>query len=175
MALALELTLDEDADAAVRRIWAGLDDAGVPSLATLLGGRLDPHVTLAVSGDEEAMHALGPDLAELVRMAGPQVLPLGAVGLFPGADPPLYLAVTPTERLLRLQAEVDARLRERRIDTAAEYHPGTWVPHCTLAMSVPDERCADALGVVRAAPLPIQARIARPGLVDTETGETTFL
>jgi 2'-5' RNA ligase len=175
MALALVLTLDEDADAAVRRIWAGLDKAGVPSLATLLGGRLDPHVTLAISGDGEAMRALGPDLAELVRMSGPQVLPLGAVGLFPGADPPLYLAVTPTERLLRLHAEVDDLLRERRIETAALYRPGTWVPHCTVAMSVPEERCADALGVVRASPLPIQARGAQPGLIDTETGETAWL
>jgi 2'-5' RNA ligase len=175
VALALELTLDEGADAAVRDVWDGLEQAGVRSLASLLRGRVDPHVSLVVSDDVEALRALAPDLAEIVRMAGPQVLSLDAVGLFPGADPVLYLGVTPTERLLRLHAEVAELLRGRGIEVRPEYLPGAWIPHCTVAMDVPRDRCGDAVAVVGTAALPIRARSARLGLVDSTTGETMFL
>jgi 2'-5' RNA ligase len=175
MALALELTLDEGADAAVREVWDGLEQAGVRTLASLLDRRIAPHVSLVVSVDVEALHALGPDLAEIVRMAGPQMLPLDSIGMFPGADPVVYLAVTPTERLLRLHADVAELLRERGVGVLPEYRPGSWVPHCTLAMAVPGHRCGDAVAVLRAAPLPIKARSAQFGLVDSTTGNTMFL
>ncbi|MDX6592248.1 MAG: hypothetical protein QOJ13_1444 [Gaiellales bacterium] len=175
MALALELTLDDGADAAVREIWRGLEQVGVRSLASLLDGRVEPHVSLVVSGDVEALRALGPDLAEIVRMAGPQVLALDAIGLFPGGDPVLFLAVTPTESLLRMHADVAELLRERGVAVCPEYRPGAWVPHCTVAMAMPADCCGDAVAVIRAAPLPIQARSAQLGLLDSTTGETVFL
>jgi hypothetical protein len=175
VALALELTLDEDADAAVREVWRGLEQAGVRSLATLLDGRVDPHVSLVVSDDGAALLALGPELAEIVRMAGPQMLPLDSVGIFPGAEPALYLGVTPTVPLLRLHADVAEFLRERGIGVSPEYQPGSWVPHCTVAVNVPGDRCGEAVDVVRAAPLPIPARSAQLGLIDPATGEATFL
>jgi 2'-5' RNA ligase len=175
MALALELTLDDEADAAVREVWESLERAGIRSLASLHGGEIDPHVSLVVSDDVEAMRALGPELGEVVRMAGPQVLALDAIGLFAVEEPALYLAVTPNERLLRLHAETAELLRGRGVALWPEYRPGAWVPHCTVAIGVPHDRCGDAVATVRSAPLPIRARSARPGLVDTGTGKATFL
>jgi 2'-5' RNA ligase len=175
MALALELTLDDEADAAVREVWASLERAGIRSLASLHGGRIDPHVSVVVSDDVDAMRALAPELGEVVRMAGPQVLGLDAIGLFAAEEPALYLAVTPNERLLRLHAEASELLRGRGVALWPEYRPGAWVPHCTVAIGVPGDRCGDAVAALRSAPLPIRARSARPGLVDTETGKAAFL
>jgi 2'-5' RNA ligase len=174
VALALELTLDQDGDARVRALWDALEGMGIGTLATMLGGRVDPHVSLIVADDTEAVVALGGELGEIVRMAGPQTLPLDAVGLFPGPGPVIYLGVTPTESLVRLHAQTAEFLRERGVDVWPQYRPGVWVPHCTVAMSVPDERLVAAATALRAA-LPIRARAARVGLVDSETGETTLL
>ena len=47
----VELVLDDDSDRRVRRHWAKLADAGVPSQARHTGPANRPHITLAVTSD----------------------------------------------------------------------------------------------------------------------------
>lgn len=49
VAHAIEMYFDDQADAAVRRLWLLLAGAGLPSLATRTHRRHRPHVSLAVA------------------------------------------------------------------------------------------------------------------------------
>lgn len=152
---AVVLYLDEDTEHRIREIWAALDVHGVASVAQRHGPAYRPHLTLAVV---ETTHAAG--LAEALRgpLAGVAGLPvtLASLGFFLTEAAPAYLAVTPTSRLLRLHEDVHVMLGSA--GSWGYYRPGTWVPHCTLAMEVTStEGVAE---VVRAARLPIGARVS---------------
>lgn len=79
----IELTLDEDLDAAVREEWGLLSAAGLPSQALHLGLTNAPHVTLGVAS------ALG--VATIERLADvelPDEVRLGGLLVFRDDGPP---------------------------------------------------------------------------------------
>jgi hypothetical protein len=168
MALALELGLGEDADAAVRRLWGQLEADGVPSLATYLPG-LRPHVTLVVSDDASGLRRCADDLRPLVE---PVELELTAPGMFPAGAPFLFLVAAPTPPLVHVHEAVCRLLQRAAVDIHPHYRPGTWLPHCTLSMGVPAARMDVALRRCLDAPLPIAARLGEPHVTDSASGTT---
>lgn len=160
MAYAIGMFFEEEADAAVRRLWRRLASAGLPSLETLGHARHRPHVTLAVT-----------DLP--VASIDVEVLPsvqLPVLGTFAGDGGVLFLGAVVSAPLLALHAGVCRRLHEQW----AHYVPGSWVPHCTLAMGLTPAQLSAAAGVL-AGFRPIAARVVGVGVVDTRTGEVTLL
>src|SRR6266850_6044282 len=145
MSYAVELGLDDHAAAVVRRLWHDLEDVGVTYM-TRSGAR--PHVSVGIWDGLEREAAE----AELTRFAAettPLPISLASVGFFPQTA--VFLAPTVTSALLDLQASLHARFS--RVGTAAweHYRPGTWVPHCTLAMDLTTEQLARALEIARRA------------------------
>lgn len=132
MAQSVELLLDERADAAVRRQWNLLTDAGLPSER-----RADPrppvdhhcpHITL-YAGD--ALPADAEDrLAELVSGLRLE-LQLGAVTVFGPRRGRAILVrqVTPSVPLLQLQEQVAAVCGA---EADGQFGAGRWAPHVTL-------------------------------------------
>jgi 2'-5' RNA ligase superfamily len=166
VSVAVKMMLDAGAEAQVRQLWAALDAAGCPSLASLPVPQR-PHVSLAV-----AHHGKG--LAGRLRgaVAG-LVLPeltLGHVGVFPGPGGVVFLGVAPTVALLGLHAAVHAAVAATTSDLVSLYRPGTWVPHCTLAIDATDP--ATFVRVLAAHPEPIRGRCQALHLVDVPTGRT---
>lgn len=148
----LELLLDDAADAAVRRRWAALLDAGLPSQARHTTAASRPHTTLI------AAPQVSSDLFATVATAV-AVLPvpvrLGAPLVF-GTDRhrTLALSVVPTDDLLSLHALV-FRLAQPVIDeTAVPAHcrPGRWTPHITLARRLDGAQLTNALTVLDGLP-----------------------
>jgi len=166
MAQALELYFDGDADAAVRGLWRGLDDAGVPSLATRTHGRHRPHVTFAVAGviPPRTRDALREDL----RLLSIPRIWLSSLGAF--SDSLVLNAVVDTE-LLAVHSTVHDVLAKRVKQPSAYYLPGSWVPHCTLAQGL--ESAQVIAGFAALYPIePISVRISEIAVVDTHTGES---
>lgn len=170
MTVALEMFLDPAADAAVRQLWARLEQAGIPSLASTTHRGHHPHVTLAVG----ERIATGDGLLGAVRDLPGTALTLPLLGTFPGAQSVLFLGVTVHAELLRAHAAVHAAIESESDGLWELYRPGNWVPHCTLAMSV------DADGLSRAVAQlhpysAVTGRIGSVNLVGVETGEATRL
>ena len=167
VATALELSFDDDADTRVREIWRELDAHGVPSLGAA-GGKFHPHVSLAVADHTiDATDALGALAAGAVGLAAT----LPSLGFFPNANGAVaFLGVTPTRRLLDLNAAVDAELRRGGNEVWPLYRPGTFVPHCTLAMHVHHPEVVPAIVVNDR--LPIRAEVAGVRVVEIRSGET---
>jgi 2'-5' RNA ligase len=162
---------DEQADAAVRRLWLLLSGAGLPSLATRTHRQHRPHVSLAVADS-----LAGADLTPLrfALMSPRPTLRLYVLGTFPGNEGALFLGVQVTAELLAFHADTHAALAGQPIRHWAYYLPGNWIPHCTLAEGLDESEAAQAFGLL-AGYRPITATVTSAGIKDTATGAITLL
>lgn len=128
---ALELLFDPSTEAAIKAIWAQLETAGVPTLASWTHRRHQPHVTLAVADrievpqDQSAADRLAATHLD-ITLYSPAVFPRPGV---------LYLSVVPTLALLRLHEQVHAA-GHNMVAPRDGYSVGGWMPHCTLAQDL---------------------------------------
>jgi hypothetical protein len=162
VAYAIEMFFDDRADAAVRRLWHRLAEAGLPSLETLGHSRHRPHLSLTV------LDAADPPALSEVDVLPPLRFP--ALGTFAGDGGVLFLAAVTTGPLLDVQARLSDRLQQQGFTQWRHYRPGSWLPHCTLAMNLTPSELSAATGLLAGFP-EIQARVAEIGVVDTETGD----
>lgn len=139
--VSLEFVLDADADAAIRREWAVLASAGLPSQARHTGPSNRPHVTMLVRPSL-------PDLpADALRDRLPLPLTLGAPVLFGiGRTRVIARSVVPSLPLLDLHAAVHDLAGAG--EDAPHTVPGEWTPHVTLARRVPLDRVGEALAAL---------------------------
>jgi 2'-5' RNA ligase len=173
---AVEIEFDEAGAAAVRRLWAAIEDAGVGSLATATHRRHIPHLTLKVCDDIDVPAAVAA-LGQSTATTPAPVVTLGFVAVFAGPpdhDAAVVVAgAVVTDELLGLHAMVRKALSTVSSPTWEHYLPGRWVPHCTLAMPVPYEHVGVASGAAVAAGIPIVVRSAGLAIADVTTGDIT--
>jgi 2'-5' RNA ligase len=163
MAFAVEMYFDAEADRAVRQIWQDIAEAGLKSF--MLEGNYRPHISLSVcqqldiKGLSQALEKFAKDLPALT-------ISLGSVGIFPGEEGVVFLAATVDQALLKTHTDFYRIFPEYARHLSDYYSPGTWVPHCTLAMYFSVEEMGRALPVIMQAKLPIQARLTEIGIVE---------
>lgn len=141
MVHSIELVFDSDTEAAIRRIWAGLAAAGIPSQAPASR----PHVSLAVA--ERIAPEVDEPLGAVARRL-PLDCVIGAPVLFGRANVVFTRLVVPTSELLALHAEVH-RLCGPHLAPApmANSLPGQWIAHVTLARRVGGHQLGRALRI----------------------------
>ncbi len=145
MVQSVEALLDADLDAAVRRQWRALADAGLPSQARHTGATNAPHVTLAVADAlDDRVEAALPDAVSAL----PLPVLLGAPLVFGrGGRRVLVRLVVPSRALLALHAEV-ADVVAGSPGVPANVTPDRWTPHVTLACALPTAALPAALDAI---------------------------
>jgi 2'-5' RNA ligase superfamily len=157
--------LDHEATRRIRALWDALEEAGIPSLRELTHRRHVPHVSLTVA-DQLQPEAVASALAGLPA-APPLQLEFPYVGQFVGRV--LWLGPAPNAELLAHHATVHSRLAAAGIEVDDLYHPGHWVPHCTLSMRVPRPMIGDAVRLCLEV-LPIPATLTTAAVADHNRG-----
>ncbi|MFI6869723.1 2'-5' RNA ligase family protein [Nocardia sp. NPDC050406] len=139
MVQSVELVLDDAAEAAVRRQWRVLAEAGLHSPAQ----NHRPHITVAVARE------IWPRMDKALGHEDFQPLPvrLGGLLVFGARRPVLVRAVVPTAALLDLQRRLFGVVSDCP-GIAANTHPDAWTPHVTLARRVSPPQLAAALEAV---------------------------
>ncbi len=141
MVHSIELVFDPDTEATVRRIWADLADAGIPSQAPASR----PHVTLAVA------ERIAEDVDELLAPVSrrlPLVAAIGGTVLFGRANVVFARLIVPTSELLALHAEVHRLCRPHLVPEAmSNSRPDQWTAHVTLARRVGGTQLGRALRI----------------------------
>lgn len=146
----VELLLDDEQDAAVRRQWAALA-AELPSQARHTGETNRPHITLAVATAVPAYLETALKAALTGRLPIP--VRLGGVLCFAERGPRgagrqvLTRAVVPNEQLLDLHATC-ADLFEGLPGASPQLLPGAWSPHVTLAHHLSNAQLSAAFAVL---------------------------
>ncbi|MDT5236576.1 MAG: hypothetical protein QOF47_2563 [Mycobacterium sp.] len=130
MVHSVELVFDQDTEAAVRHIWDGLRDTGIPSQAPASR----PHTTLTVA---ERIDAEVDSLLASLGERFPFPCRIGAPLFFGRAKAVLARLVVPTTELLEVHAEVHRlclpHLSPGPMPNAV---PGQWTAHITMARRV---------------------------------------
>ena len=146
MAHSIELLFDDDTEAAIRRDWSALAEAGLPSQARHRSPTNRPHVTLSVSDRIEPRvdAALSGPAGQL-----PVKCRVGAPMLFGRNALTLVRLIVPTAKLLRLQESVAAICATYMTPGPfAHSQPGEWTPHVTLCRRLAPVDVAAALAVI---------------------------
>lgn len=157
---AVVLYFDEETEDRLLALWAALDVHGVDSAARTFGAGYRPHLTLSIIDTDETDRVIDALETPLAEVAGLPVT-LASLGFFVPYPCPAYLAITPTSRLLALHEQVYDALDMPCWD---HYRPGSWMPHCTLAMRV--DLTSPVAHVVSKTALPIHASVSAAHLVE---------
>lgn len=132
MSLAVCIRLDRDAESSVRRIWQEVERLDV--VKPLFGGPLVPHITLGCFQPEG-------DCIPAVKRIGEahQEFALEFSGVaedhIPETDKyTIYLRPVFSPLLREIHTHVHEALGAQGVlSVRAQYNPGQWIPHCTLA------------------------------------------
>jgi 2'-5' RNA ligase len=167
MAQGVVVTFDQQADAAVRGLWARLDAAGLPTAR-----KFPPHLTFAMASDipKKTRAALRADLGLL---SIPSIW-LAALSTFSTSENVLMLAAVADGELLAVHSAVHDVLAGKVRNPNAYYLPGSWMPHCTLVQGVTDADLVTGFGTVFPVE-PIRARARQVAVIDTTTSEIDVL
>lgn len=156
MAHSIELLLDERADAAIRQLWQGLADAGLPSQLRVTSDTNRPHITMI------AAERISPDvddvLAELSDLF-PVPATLGAPVVFGGGRLTLARLVVASSALLALHEQVFSHSERHTWNLFAHSKPGQWTPHVTLGRRFTPAQIGQALAAVEGIAADIPASI----------------
>jgi 2'-5' RNA ligase len=162
MAYGIGLVFDPHTEAHIKEVWGQLASQG---FATPLArpGCL-PHVSLILS---ETLHVddLARDLEGLGHSPRRLEVRVSHVGVFTEPELVLFYGLTPTDQLLRVQADVARIYRRWSSAITARTQPGVWVPHCTLATRVDASRLSDAIAAAATLTLPWVATQVRLAMV----------
>jgi len=141
----VEGLLDAATDAEVRREWAVLAEAQLPSQAGHAGPTNAPHVTLSAAGriPEEVEARLGRALSALP----PVPVRLGPLVVMGSRRHVLARLVVPSAALLALHRTV-ARAMDGAADVSELVRVDRWTPHVTLAHGLTAEQVGEALAVL---------------------------
>jgi hypothetical protein len=141
MVHSVELVFDPDTEAAVRHIWDGLRQAGIPSQAPASR----PHATLTVA------QRIDPEVDELLRplvARFPLACRIGAPLLFGTGKAVLARLVVPTAELLEVHADVHRLcLPYLHPGPMPNALPGEWTAHVTVARRVDPGQLGRALRI----------------------------
>jgi 2'-5' RNA ligase len=162
MPYAIELYFDATTEARIRGLWGALESIGA---ATMREGDARPHVSLAVCGSIE-VPAAGELLDRFAKTVESFPLTFASVGMFCAAAPIVFLAPKVTMELLVLHERFFAELQKVSRDCWRHYEPAQWVPHCTLAMELAQDKIARTIGIGQGAGLPFTGVVSEIGLVE---------
>lgn len=150
MVHSVELTLDADADSAVRGIWQALADNGVPSQAAHRSPTNRPHVTLTVASGLSAQ--ADTELAGLLHRL-PFPCRIGAPVVFGRGPFTVALLMVPSSELLDLHAQVNRICLPHMVAGPLSHSMvGQWTPHVTVARRIDAGLLGPALTVAGQGP-----------------------
>jgi 2'-5' RNA ligase len=172
MAYGIGLVFDPHTEAHIREVWRQLASRGFTTPLTRPGCL--PHVSLILS-ETLWVDNLAHDLEKLGDFPRRLEVRLSHVGVFTEPELMLFYGLTPTDRLLRVHADV-ARIYRRWSSAITERtQPGVWAPHCTLATRVDAGRLADAVSTAATLALPWVATRVRLAMVQFDPGGVELL
>lgn len=165
MPFSIELFFDPKSSMAVHQQGELLEKAKVPAIFSTLGAA--PHVSLAVfeQYNPERLHAL---LKKLASSFSPIPFSLSSLGTFPGKEGVLFLAPVVNAPLLEIHAWLHRALSKVVEGSWIYYHPGQWVPHCTLCIHLTVRKLAKGFDLMRRKNFTVKGRYSHLALVETQ-------
>jgi ribosomal protein S18 acetylase RimI-like enzyme len=166
--LAIELSFDKGSESRLTALLRTLSELYDRTGDSELGVR--PHVTLAVFRDTSPSDIAGT-IRRLAQSLQPFELNLASAKTYGTTEGVVYLEPDPCKELLAAHRECMSILGSESVLVHSYYQPPNWVPHCTVAIGVPEhrldhilERCRDTRAHSHVAVCRVAAVSYRPTL-----------
>lgn len=163
MPYAIVLYFDQPSETSIRTIWANLAKDAIT--ADISNSGIRPHLTLAIY-DELRCQPCEMELEKFAAQTSHLKIQADHIGVFYKPDITLFLAPTPTKRLLGFQASIHKNLSGKVTNSWKMYQPGNWVPHCTIAMDLDLEQLSKAVISSAAIQMPVNLHATQIGAVE---------
>lgn len=126
----------------INNLWNELSDNGISNYAYEIQNRR-PHITLADYSDLEEDHY--KELFKQYYESAPRMhLTFSMFGTFINSGA-LFLSPNPTRELIELHFHHHNHFKQYRIFSNAMYYPERWIPHCTIANRLSNQKLLEAL------------------------------
>jgi 2'-5' RNA ligase len=144
MSYAIVLYFDEQLAEIINGLWKQLYQAEISSLAQTEGD-VRPHLSIAIYNDLDDESTLFASTAAFAKKEAAIPICFSSVGAFPTDEGVAFLSPTPTSQLLSLHRRFYSALSVFQESSHDYYRPGNWVPHCTVAIHLPEANLLQAL------------------------------
>ncbi len=172
MPYAVYLEFNDQIEDAVDRIVDEIEEAGEDIVTPRRTGQ-SHHLTLAVYEALDVDRAL-VQLTKFVDGLAPQPIHLPVIGSFRGEKTVLFVCPEVTPDLVALHRHYHD-VTEALGPGDPDYHPGTWLPHLTLAIDLEWERCDAIRGVISSMWVPTRGFMIRLRLIRVHPVETLWI
>jgi len=171
MPYAVILYFDDQYTKPIENVWASIHNSGLT--ANMQEAGIRPHLTLAVY-DQLTCQPCENRLADLAAHTHTISLRLSYVGVFTDPEPVIFVAPIPTQELLQFHQDVVTALDFDGNTPRSIYMPGTWIPHCTLAIGFDKEKVQELLEISLSLELPLDIGAVRIGVVEYQPLKDLF-
>ncbi|MFD0869961.1 2'-5' RNA ligase family protein [Paenibacillus residui] len=165
---AVELFFDERTEQYIRGLWRELEQNGITDSMMSIA-EIQPHLTVAVYDDLEAGE-FEEEIAFFMQGAPSLPVRFDSLACFP-ASGTLFLSPAVTAGLMQLHQRFHSRFHKLRPKAAPYYLPGSWNPHCTLAVNLSSVQLKEAFHYILDRFSPFQAGLQQIGLVQLTFNE----
>ncbi len=142
MGFSLNLRISDTSAPAVTALWDEV--SAFEDVASMRALNYPPHFTFAIYDTDDVTEARARSAIERAALGEAELrITFNRIRTFAGPPLVLWAAPEPQDSLIRMHQAIHAA-----IDPALcrpYYRPALWIPHCTLGMSVREERRDDAL------------------------------
>ena len=163
MPFVVELYFDPSTEASIRGAWTAIDEAGIS--ASMPKGGYRPHISLGICEHLE-LDIFVKELTTFAASITPFRLSLPNIGIFSTSEGVVYLGATATAQLLKVHTAFHEIFKKYAKEQREYYTIGQWVPHCTLAFGLSEDRIAETITVCRQIDLPVSTEVKEIGLVE---------
>lgn len=167
---AIVLFFDRDQSAPIVQI---IEDLAVQHVSTFMHEKSIPHITLAIY-DEIKGESSKKKLSEFASTFEPLSFVFSHIGLFRSKMNGIFAAPIVTKSLLKHHQDFHDFFIEEGIRSWENYQPDQWVPHCTLAFNIGEDKIDQGLSVSKNLMLPLEVKAASIGIMEFEPVKETF-
>ncbi len=157
------LSFDAHTEKAIRKLWKELSDHGISHYAQEIENR-KPHLTIADYSELNNEAEYCEQFARYYESASKMSLGFGTLGTFLNSGA-LFLSPNPTKKLLDFHSDHHRHFHTYSDFSNPVYHPGQWIPHCTIANGLDGEKLSEALRYATKRLTAIEAEVREVSLI----------
>ena len=160
---------DQKTEAQILKSWTNLKDEKLDeSMIRIQGNR--PHISLALfQGVERTMFV--DAFQKFVGTVKPFSIQFDSVGLFPTTNT-IFLTPLPSKHFLHVHENLYQALQDFSGKADPHYKKEQWMPHCSLAISVADQKIMDVFEHAIQGFQPIAGTVERIALIEVFIDES---
>ncbi|MGF9697882.1 2'-5' RNA ligase family protein [Paenibacillus sp. MABNR03] len=134
---------DQNTELYIKQVWKELSDNEVSKYAEEVQDRR-PHITIAGYNSYVEIEQFISDFDCFYESKKQLSITMNSLGTFLNTGI-LFLTPVPSKEFLTLHDNHHSFFEKYRMKAESQYLPGNWIPHCTLANRLNDEKLKEAM------------------------------